>query len=410
MNSLLLSLLVASSPTLSVKIEGEGYVRFSRDGRAVFSRDFTLTVADGKLATIHGLNTVPTVQIGTGISNLRISKVGELFATYPSGETKVGTLVVGVFAPTSALTLTDNYFVATDRPTYSPAGENGAGVFVTVEQTNSVPPVKQPEIPVLPSSRTPEPSVKQVTAKAQKALVSKAVTPLQEGTILRVRINSETLVNGETFSLTDIATFEGSQALVDQISGIALGRTPILGYSRPFELERTRLQLRAAKLPVDAIEFIVPESTSIRRPSQTVEYTELFDVAKKAIQASLGNESVLTDQSQNQTIAMILPTGKRELRTGNVSWSGTRASVTIDAFVDGKKIKSRSMSVMVTSQYTMPKVGSLVKVVVLSPGMKIQFSGKVTRTSGLNTVEIRREDGATFTGTLIAEGTIEVKI
>lgn len=410
MNSFLLSLLVASSPTLSVKIEGEGYVRFSREGRAVFSREFSLTVTDGKLATIHGLNTVPTIQLGNGVSKLRLSKEGDLFATYSSGEVKVASLMIGVFAPTSGLTLSENYYIATDRPTYSQAGENGAGVFVIVEQAKAVSPVKQPEVPIQPNPRTPEPKIQQVTAKGQKALASKAATPLPEGKVLRIRIKPETLVPTETFSLSDIATFEGSQAMVDQVAGIALGSTPILGYSRSFELERTRLQLRAAKIPVEAIEFIVPEATSIRRPSQTVEYTELFEIAQKAIQASLGNGSALTDQSQNQTIGMVLPTGVRELRVGPISWSGTRASVTIEAFVDGKKIKSRSLSAAVTSQYSMPKVGSLVKVIVLSPGMKIQFSGKVTRTSGLNTVEIRREDGATFSGTLIAEGTIEVKI
>ena len=46
--------LMALAPSVHLHVDGEGYLRFVREGRTVYAKEAMLTVTDGKLASVDG--------------------------------------------------------------------------------------------------------------------------------------------------------------------------------------------------------------------------------------------------------------------------------------------------------------------------------------------------------------------
>ena len=66
----LIGLAIVSAQTI-VHVDGEGFLRFVRDGRFVYSKEADLTVADGRLVQQDGYEGIPRLTVNGSPTALR---------------------------------------------------------------------------------------------------------------------------------------------------------------------------------------------------------------------------------------------------------------------------------------------------------------------------------------------------
>src|SRR5215469_13764830 len=97
---LLLAGLCVGGPNLKVKIDGDGYMRFIRDWRAVYSKQASLQIEDGKLTDSAGDTLLPSISVSATARKIEIDLNGNIFATYGGERTKAGQIILAQFPKT----------------------------------------------------------------------------------------------------------------------------------------------------------------------------------------------------------------------------------------------------------------------------------------------------------------------
>ncbi len=373
--SFLVTLTTAITP-VSVRVDGDGYLRLLRDGRAVFAKSATLTtLPDGRLGTTSGDPVLPSLTVPAG--NFTVDLEGHVRV----GDATVGRLVLALFPANAALTERDGVLIAADRPKLGNPGEGANGVI-----------------------RAGAGSISSTGGSAIKVATGKA----------RVIARSEVEVSGDTVRLGDLATIEAAEPLFGTLSRLDLGETPAFGVRRVYDRTRIAARLKTAGIDADAVELLIPAAVSVTRRAQAISHASFIEAALRAVESNPANGAqYASDEAAPDFKA---PTGELKLVTESVSGINTpTCTVKIAVFVDGKRINSRTVRLTATAMPEMIKVGAIVKVRFLAGAAQIELTG-IARSAGKVgdqiSVEVR-PDGADKTlhlGRLLADGVVEVKL
>lgn len=360
MNSLLLSLLVASAP-VPVSVDGEGLLRFTRDGRTVYARSAALTVVRGRLA-FRDAFVLPTIAVSDSFS---VSRDGTVMVNGKSA----GRLVLAKFAIGVALTESAGFLTSASRPALGYAGQEGFGWIAGSNST--------------------------VVASAT---VSSA----------QVVVHAESVVDSKTYTLADIADIRLPEAVKNQVGTVVIGDTPPIGIDRRVDRERIMVRLRVSGFDPTTFTIEVPDSAVVRRPSQRIEHERLIAAATASLRNLVGAQAQFSDL--NPMPPLIVGLGDIALNAVNQTVNPGKASVRIEVLVNGQIATSRTVQLAISGAATLPKIGDMVTVRARSGGVRVAFTAKVTGVKGLGQIEVTTQEGEKLTGVIVEPGVVEINL
>lgn len=400
MRSILLTLIgfacVATSGAnpLTVTVEGNGYLRFMSEGKMQYAKSATLVVIDGRLCAKNGAKLVPTITV-SGTSPLDVSLDG----TVTMSKREVGRIVLALFAEELTGFSEEGFAASALRPNLGNPGEGENGVIRTVSSVNRVAVRTAPETP----GTTVAPKV---SASLATDIPSRSKTGTESNTI-HIKMSDKVEIGADLITLGEIADISAPKHLLEKIRGIELGTTPMIPVERIVERTRIVARLRASGIDPDLVSLVGPEKIRVQRKGQLITQSQFVEVAIRGSQLK-GYGSL---ESQIPGPDLKVPVGELELVCESVSGSNTDLSVTIGVYVDGKRFNSRTVKLKSTVPAMSLKVGAIVSVRVKSGAVSVESKGKVVRvdpSTGTVTVTIT-DTGAQLTGTLAADGAVEVK-
>lgn len=359
MIGLALAFALAPSLALPVHVDGEGYLRFVRDGRIVYSATATLAPKDGVLSS-KGLPLIPAVRIPANATELKIDLGGNITAVSGSGQSICGRLVLAKFD--GAPILDRGFYVAAGRATI---GNPGEGLFGVIRTTGSA---------------------------AQGTLAVVIVRPISE-------------VDGAEIKLGDVASVEADAQTKAALESLVIGPAPVVGLD--FALNAVRIHSIAKRVGIET-QVQVPIKAIVRRRAQALKQADFVATAIKAAQLRIGADIQMT--CDDPSIDFLAPEGKTELKAESVTTSGTHASVEVAVYVDGKKINSRIVSLKADASGQI-QAGSVVKIVMKSAGLSVEVPGKA-RTGAMvgQQITVTTDTGGILSGIVVGPGRVEVKI
>lgn len=392
---------IATAP--EIKVDGEGYLRFTRDGRTVFARTAKLTVKEGRVANEQGCFVLPTV-LSAFDAKIEADVDGNLYSVSGTTKTRVGRLVLAIFPADAMLSESSGMMVAIERPTLKFPGENGASKLslVTEPQKPVFVPKNQPTQPQ-PQPQTPPTTVPKVDPKP-------AVPEKSNQLVIEVKAAAE--VTEDNVTLADVATLTGPKA--EEAGKIVLGPTPMLGIKRTFEKPLIQGRLRAAGFKNESYSLSLNQPVEVTRKGQSIENKKFVQAVIDAVKGTSG-VAVEYDSKEPQP-DYIAPLGRINLVVETLSGlnSPTVTSI-VGIYVEGKRVNSRTIRLQAVSNPQAVKSGQPVKVLMRAGGAVVEVSG-ISRGSGPVgsevPVEVRIDNNtrSTHTAKVIADGKVEVTL
>lgn len=378
--------LLLAPATVDVRIEGPGLMRFIREGRAVYAKEAKLTIASGKLATMDGVPTLPSISIEGGAEAIEVDPDGTVHIKRGGNDRVVGQLNLAHFTDESGLAKDGNFFTAADRPKLVKAGTEGIGQFVANGRVVVHKEEAAPKAPVTTPLENPP-------AVAADAIVVREFTEVEK----------------DEYTLGMIADIGASTELQARIAAIELGTTSAVGIRRPVLASLIQAKLRAEGIDPAKFTIEVPKNAAVSRKGQTVAAEQIQTTAEDAVRTKIGDGAgLMLDQPIEP---MTVPTGKLTLAVENVQYSGTRATATVVAYVDAKRIDSRVVRMQASSALQGIKPGSTIKIRVKAGGASVETTGRVRSVNmSAQLVSVEIETGAVLSGKLGKDGYIEVTL
>ncbi len=376
----LLPTLLLSSTPVDVRVDGDGYLRFIRDGRVVYAKAAPLVVAGGKVCHAAGPAVLPSIFAPDRAESLSVDLEGNVSAAVDGTRTVLGRLVLALFPPNAALTASQGLLVSADRPRVGDPGVEAHGVV-------------RMEVPVATTRPTNTPSV----ARSGK------------GVAITVAASSQ--VTSEAILLGDVALIEGPGELAGRLAKVSLGATPPIGVPRVLDRERILVSLRAAKIETADLVLNVPLRVEVRRRSGSVAPQEFVDAAIAYARAQLGTQA--TFKSLDTLPDMPVAPGKRELRCEGVQQNGSTVQVVVSVVIEGHPSRSRTIRLGADLGEVAVRQGEAVKLILRSGGVVIEVTGYARKTAYLGQsveVEVRGDPRTTHTGIVTEPGVVEVKL
>ncbi len=367
--------LMALAPSVHLHVEGEGYLRFVREGRTVYAKEAVLTVTDGKLASADGPLLNPRVQVPAGVTELRVDLAGRVLGVTSGVESELGRIVLALFPEDVRLVVDNGFLVSSYRPTVSDPGDGVAGVLRT--------------------------------AKAVEKTTSTIVTAPATVGGLQIELRQNVEVDGKVFTLGNIAVVTADAATKARLDALEISTTPALGVPFRMSPEMVRLRLLRYGKEAEAYKFSGSNQVTVTRRGQEITPAMFIEAALKAAQAQLGADTNLTAESGG--ISVIAPVGKLELVGENVLVSGTRVSVRVAIIVDGTRINSRTLTLDKSDALSKLRAGQTVKLLVRSGSAVVETTGKVRSIDhATGVVSVTSATGAELTGKVVGIDTVEV--
>jgi hypothetical protein len=367
--TLLSAIIIAPSLALSVRVDGEGYLRFVRDGRIVYASSTTLTVQSGVLGA-KGFPLTPAIRIPANAVRLNVDLAGNILVVVGTSKATCGRLVLSAFA--GKLADDKGFLTSAQRATLGNPGEGTFGVIRTT--------------PLLANSAAPE-------------------HPLATSASATVSVNLLSEVQGDKVTLGEIANVSGDVHAQHSLSQISLGSTPPVGIDMPITETRVLALIKRAGLKA---EVQVPHGAVIRRKVQLIQQADFVTTATSAAQEKLGVTIPMT--CTDSSTEFKAPPGQVELKAETTTSSGTHFSVVVAVFVDGKRVNSRTINLQADTSAQI-KPNTTIKILMKSSGVTVEVGGKA-RTGGMvgQTVTVVTDTGSVLTGVVTSAGTVEVKI
>jgi hypothetical protein len=409
-----------TGPMLKVRVDGEGYLRFIRDGRAVYAKETALQICNGKLADSAGDPVLPSIEVGNA-TDLASDLEGNIFVTSRSQRVKVGQLVLAMFPPTEAFRTQDVVLVADDRPKLGNPGDDAFGVVRVIagfdEPTTKV--TIKPVMVETPKPRaTINPNADPLTNQFQ--IKSQPPTPkpqmkLPNGVGLQITVQEHSVVEGEHVLLSDVAQIDGDPKLVAKASVIELEDTPPTGLRRFIDRSRVLGCLRLNGIQPEQVDLSVPETAEVRRKGQMIPNSQFVLTATQALIAQGGLSG--TWQSTDSFADLEVPSGALDLKAEQMNGQDTgNATVVVAIYISGTRYNSRSVHLHLKDAVPPVQIGSAVKVILIAGAAQVEISG-VARTQGRmgQTIQVEVQIGnpavrTYHTGTVTGPGTVEVKL
>lgn len=387
-------LLFAPASPVTVRVDGEGYLRFLRDGRLVFAKDAKLVVRGGKLAHWDGPLVTPNVALAEG-QDFTIGLDGTIL----SAGRDVGRLVLAIFPDDIRPIESQGFLVAAERPQLANPGEGIAGVIRTEGKA------EMPKSPPVEESRDETPVASPKTVAGGVAPPTEAF--LKAGGV-QIVIDDMTEVEGDTIRLGEIATIYANSELAPKLAAIEISQTPPFGVNRIIDRSLLTARIRAAGLDPAKYVIVGSAQAKVTRPGQTVAHDDFVKAAIDASITKFGRN--VTPQAKSQVNPLAVPKGSLELVAERISQSGSVVTVVVAALVDGKRINSRTIS-LVAAETAAPsfRPGDTVNVRVRSGAIVVETTGRVKSVDPIaGTVTVVTETGATKIGILGNDGFVEV--
>lgn len=420
----------ATAATVQAKVDGLGYFRFAREGRAVYLKKCAFTIKGGKLVNSMGDYTLPQIPLSDASEKLEIDLEGNVLATVGGSTNKVGRLVLAIFSDTAALSEKDGVLIAADRPKLGNPGEDVNGVIrMTEEDTKPVqtPPAQNP--PTKPVEKPTEKPVENppVTKPAEtkpaetKPAETKPNPPAITGKGVTIKIGAAATVVEDIIKLYDLAEIDTlDSALHRSLSAIELGKSPSVNGKTKLRRTDILAAIREAGYRTENFVIVVPDTVEVTREVKVVLASEFVAMAEQAIQQTgTQYQYELAEPAKDVKV----PSGKITLVPGIVNGINTQnANVKVIIYqVTGegaamkiKEINSQTIRFKVKSAPVTIRSGTSVKVVMKAGSAEVEMLGMARSTASLGqaiNVEVRASDQKTMhQGKVIGLGLVEVMI
>ncbi len=395
LTGLLATSLLLAPGEIAVHVEGEGYLRFLREGRAVYARQAALVVEKGELREKSGPGFLPPIRVPAG-HTVSIGEDGTV--TLGPGHAAAGRLYLARFAPATAFEPSGAFVIARDRADLGYPAQAGYGKIST--KTDAAPPKVE-------LRRTQMGTPKPVETQP-------APSPSRTVGNLTIAILAAVEVEGPKFSLGDIAKISGPAEDVARLNALDLGNAPVHGV--PMLYTRERILAKATLLGFDrkALSLEMPPMVEITRKGQTVTVDKLVEVARRAVEEKLGMKGEMSPD--DRIVDFRVPLGKLEIASEGVNLAGGVATVSLGIRIDGRRFTGRTLRLSGPALEVAVAMGSAVTVRFVSNGLMVEMPGKA-RTAGAigQTIDVtvtipETRETTTHQATIVRAGVVEVKL
>lgn len=355
--------LLSSLRPMTVRVDGEGYIRLMAEGRHVFAKQCSLVVKGGRLAASDGPALMPTIPVPGDPTGLKIGLDGTVTAFYPTGDRTLGRIVLGDFPADVRPVKAGNYFVCYGKPDLGNPGEGTFGV------------------------------VRTEGAKSETV----AVHALAKVGAVTVNLPENLALDSEQLTLGDLAT-----GLPDVIAKLDLGAVPPVGVTRT--ISRVQISDRLKRVGY-AAQFSGSVNTVVTRAGQTVTHNQFVAAALGKARQDLSAEPTPTTSGPS----MVVPKGTLDLVVEAAQISGQTEKVTVAVYVGGQRFNSRVVGFRASAPVARAlTTGQVVDVIVKKGALSVQTKGTVRRVDkGQVTVEVEPSK-AQVVGIVNALGQVEV--
>lgn len=384
------TLLLLAPPSITVRVAGEGYLRFGLEGRIVYAKSARLDFVEGRVVGPKGAALLPSMSVPMDAIRVEVDSTGAVSYVQASGSHRTGRITLAGFSEPSALTRHEPYLIAQTRPKIAFPGENGLG---TLEAEGTVRVAAEP--PAANSTQNPTPAAKQGSAG------------------LRLTIHASVEVDANRLLLGGLAKIEGVDS--QSLSSIDFGPMPPVGGVMRLARDRVIAKLKEAGFKPGEFDLTMPESVEVRRKGQHIEHAKFIEEAIRSAEAAFGNPG--TWASRDAGPDFIGPMGAFELNTESIRPFPGGAVASVSVSVGGRRLNSRTVNLTTSLPLVEgAKAGAPIKVVFRVSGIAAEVDGKA-KSSGYvgQTIEVlvSLNPGSPPTshlGTIVAPGKVEVKL
>lgn len=418
--TLFLGLLMSApmaAPSLPAKVDGAGYFRFAREGRAVYMKKTVFGVKSGKLSNEFGDYTLPQILVSENTEKLEIDLEGNVFAFKDGNKSRVGRLVLALFGEDVGLSEKDGVLVAADKPRLGNPGDETNGVIRMAEGDPVKTPAEKPaEKPI--EKPIEKPAEKPVEKPVEKPTENSS--PNHAGKGITIRIHDAAVVN-DTVSLAEISEIETADFETrNKLESLNVGKSPSLNGKATIRREEILRAIRAAGFKTEDYVIHCPDQIEVKREVKVIPASQFIDLAIQAIaQTGTKYDYELADKVYDVKV----PPGKVTLMPGIVNGINTaNANVKIviyqvigeGAAMKIKEINSQTVRFKTKVSPVVVRSGNAVRVVMKSGAAEVELLGTARSTANLGetiNVEVRASDQKTLhIGTVVGAGRVEVKV
>jgi hypothetical protein len=382
------TLATGTLPTIMVRIEGDGFLRFAKNNQLLYCRQAKLTATAQGLMASDGSILIPRLIAPAGTIKIESSMDGTITAQLANGRKQMGRFVIAIFDPKTAFARVGNYVSTAAKPTLTNPGEWIAGVI----RTNGL-------------TTAPSPLV----ATHQKGSQTSAASFYEPKADVNVNSVSEIdTEKTEKILLGAVAKIDGDPDLVEALGKVDFGRAPLFGSKRGLTLIHVRAQIAAAGIDVRKLKINVPEGAWVERKGQILSSNVIDEAVNKALNTKFGFETKIEQKFKINPVS--LPNGPVTVEVTNLSLANSEITGTIDIAVKGKIQNSLKINYTLP-QLSMVKKGDVVRLRLVSNFANVEVSAKATSLAYLGQlVSVQTDNGTIHTGTLIGPNLVEVKL
>ncbi|MFY7881490.1 MAG: hypothetical protein ACOVR6_04280 [Fimbriimonas sp.] len=387
----LLFLQTMASPTLSIKVDGEGYFRFAFGTKVAYARQVRLIVSNGKLSAADGSTLIPAVLVPEQATKLTVSLDGKISGTIFGREKQLGSIVLAMFTGMPSFKPIGLLSLSATKATVAAPGEGLAGVIrpIVKPQNNDSNPVNLQSKPYgfLPNGYN---AINKNVAKSE----------------VKVKFTSE--VNTEVLTLGDVADISGDSQLVEKLKNVDLGKSPILGTKKNLSTLLVKALISSQGVDMRQVSLTVPTGAVVERKAQRIGPEEIATAVQEAFKKKLNVDTILEPKSKINS--MMVPPGTVSFEVSNTQLNPSDISTTVDISVDGKLANSLHLRYDIT-QLPQIKRGDVVRLRLISNTAKVEVNAKAKGTAFLGqSVTVETDNGTIHTGRLIGPSIVEVNL
>jgi hypothetical protein len=390
-NLFIAAMVTGTMPTVTVRVEGDGFLRFAKNSQLVYCRQAKLTATAQGLMASDGSILIPRLVAPAGTQKVEVSMDGTITAQVANGRKQMGRLVIAIFDPKTAFVKVGNYVSTSARPTLTNPGEWVAGVI----RTNSLTPTTTEPTPIIANS-----------GKAPKTAAANFFEPKAEVNLnVKSEIDTE---KSDKILLGSIAKISGDPAIVEALIRVDFGRVPLFGSRRGMTLINVRANIAAAGIDVRKLTINVPEGATVESMSQVVTVASIDEAVNQAFKAKFGFETKV--EQKYKVNAVSVPIGALTIDVSQLNLNNTDISGVVDIAVKGKITNSLKVNYSLPS-LSMVKRGDVVRLRLVSNFAKVEVNAKATTIGYLGqSGTVQTDNGSVHTGILIGPSLVEVKL
>lgn len=349
---------------LNVTVDGEGFLRFLKNGALIYQKEADLKVTKGRLTNQKGDPLTPIVHLPEGTENFSVDLHGSVWVS--SDSKPLGQLVIAN-PKGKKKSLSHGVYRFEGPVKLGNPGEGEWGVIRLVK-LHLKPSDGEKHSPSLPLD-----------------------------TVLEFK--SEAEIDEEQFTLGQLVKNDPP----DHLKNIVIGETPSFGAVRQLNRYQVESRMKIAGHNLRDFKTVFPSQIRVKRRSQPILHEQICEVALEAARKQLG-EVELAPGYQPTVNA---PLGELNLAVEGLKGYKNSWTATVGIYIDGKRFNGRNIQILRSGISTTLKIGNMVKVIFRSNGVLVETKGKLKK---LNEREahIEIKPNVIVEGTLKDDGSIEV--